>query len=58
MWLEVVIYTNKQEECSSEFRLLVLSSNWSNDFLDEAGEPLVIGDGTVTVLIHRLEEPS
>ena len=35
-----------------------LSSNRSDDFLDEAGQPLVVGDGAVTVLIHSLEEAS
>lgn len=37
------------------FRVLVfvfsLCCNWSNDFLDETGEPLVIGDGAVAWLI-------
>jgi len=44
------------------FRVLVfvfsLCCNWSNDFLDETGEPLVIGDGAVAILVHLLEESS
>ena len=54
----ILIYTKKQEECSSDMFVFWLSSNRSDDFLDEAGQPLVVGDGAVTVLIHSLEEAS
>merc|ERR1712192_388428 len=31
------------------------SSHWGDDVLQEEAEPLIIRDGTVTILVHRLE---
>ena len=32
------------------------SSYWSNNFWEEASQPFIIGDGSITVLIHLLEQ--
>ena len=57
MWLSCNLH---EETGGMLFRVLVLSSSrdWSNDLLNEAGQPLIVGDGAVTILVHLLEQSS